>query len=298
MTHPQGRSGLPRMDGLLRKWYPTLPAFLELHLEAAAGKPSPQEEIRKPTKACPALLVFIQVLTLQFLIPLWAHGVGRPQEQQKTSLGSLSTFGEVYVDDTMAPLETTIFSGDVLRTGGAGTAVFTLSGKGSFRISPDTQIVFTGNPQYIAELKAGSVVMSSLSGATGINLRAGNSVVVAVTEGEQSSSNIQASSDGSFFVSCMDGSVGIIPLQGGSGLFIQAGQSASISPNQSVTPESKPPTANPAPAPPSTTTPPATQRKKSNTRWIILGAAAAAGVGGITGIASHGGGKPISPAAP
>jgi len=268
-------------------------------LEAAAGKPSPQEEIRKPTNAWPAVLVFIHVLTLQFLIPLWAHGAGRPQEQQKTSLGSLSTFGEVYVNDTMAPLETTILSGDVLRTGGAGTAVFTLSGKGSFRISPDTQIVFTGEPQYIAELKAGGVVMSSLSGATGINLRAGNSVVVAVTEGEQSSSNVQTSSDGSFFVSCLDGSVGIIPLQGGSGLFIQAGQSASISADQSVRAESRPTTTPPAPTPPSkTTTPPATQQKKSNTRWIILGAAAAAGVGGIAAAATHGGATPISPSAP
>ena len=265
-------------------------------LETAVGLSGTYSEVPNRGKAFPAVLVFLQVFTL--LIPVWGRSAARPQDQQKTALGSLSTFGEVYVNDVIAPLEATIFSGDVLRTTGAGTAIFTLSGKGSFRISSDTQIVFTGDPQYIAELKSGSVVMSSLSGATGINLKAGNSVVVAVTEGEQSSSNIQASSDGSFFVSCLDGSVGIIPLQGGSGLFIQAGQSVSISPNQAVSAESRPTTTPPAPTPPSTTTPPATQRKKSNTRWIILGAAAAAGVGGVAALASHGGGTPISPSAP
>jgi len=269
-------------------------------LENGGGKPSPEEGICKLTKAWPTVLVFIQVLTLQFLISLWAQGAGLPQEQQKTSLGSLSTFGEVYVNDTIAPLETTIFSGDVLRTGGAGTAIFTLSGKGSFKISPDTQIVFTGDPQYVAELKAGSVVMSSLSGATGINLRAGNSVVVAVTEGEQSSSNIQASSDGSFFVSCLDGSVGIIPSQGGSGLFIQAGQSVSISPQGAELSTEKRPTTTPqVPAPsPTTPAPPTVQPKRSNTRWIIVGAAGAAGIATVAALASHGASTPISPAAP
>lgn len=268
-------------------------------LETAAGKCTREEGVLKRTKAWGASLVFIHVLALQFLIPIWVHGAAPPQEQQKTALGSLSTFGEVYVNDTMAPLESTIFSGDVLRTAGAGTAIFTLSGKGSFKISPDTQIVFAGAPEYLAELKAGSAVMSSLSGATGINLRAGNSVVVAVTEGEQSSSNIQVSSEDSFFVTCLDGSVGIVSLGGGSGLFLQAGQSASIAPGQSVRVESRPTTAPPAPAPPSTSTAPPTSRpKKSNTRWIIVGAAGAAGIAGIAALASHGGGTAISPSAP
>jgi hypothetical protein len=244
-------------------------------------------------------LFFLQIFALQFLIPVPSHSSARAQDQQKTALGSLSTFGEVYVNDVMAPLEATIFSGDVLRTGGAGTAVFTLSGKGSFKIAPASQVVFTGNPQYVAELKSGAVVMSSLSGATGINLKAGNSVVVAVTEGEQSSSNIQASSDGTFFVSCLEGSVGIIPLQGGSGLFIQAGQSVSVSPQGAELSTEKPTgTTPPAPAP-STPAPSSTPAKKGNTRWILIGAAAAAGAaGGITALASHGGRTPISPAAP
>jgi hypothetical protein len=268
-------------------------------VEAAGGNWIPETGVHKKTRTWPTAVALLQTLALQFLIPTWAHSGARPQEQPKTTLGSLSTFGEVYVNDAMAPLEATIFSGDVLRTGGAGAATFTLSGKGSFRISPDTQIVFTGNPQYLAELKSGSVAMSSLSGATGINLRAGNSVVVAVTEGEQSTSNIRASSDGSFFVSCLDGSVGIIRLTGGRGLFIQAGQSVTISPQGEVPSERANPAPTPPVRPPATTPPLATQPKKSNTRWIIVGAAAAAGVGGgLAALASHGGGTAISPSAP
>ena len=40
-------------------------------------------------------------------------------------------------------------------------------------------------------------------------------------EGEQSRSNIEAPSDGSFLVTCLGGSVGIIPLGGGKGVFIR-----------------------------------------------------------------------------
>jgi hypothetical protein len=256
-------------------------------------------EVRRRSKAWPTTLVLIHMLALPFFVSVPSRAAARAQAQQRTALGSLSTFGQVYVNDAIAPLESTIFSGDTLRTGGAGAATFTLSGKGSFRISPSTQIVFTGDPQYFAELKSGSVVMSSLSGATGINLRAGSSVVVAVTEGEQSTSNIEAASDGSFVVTCQDGSVGVIPLQGGNGLFIQTGQSVSISPQGQLSlgrrPTAAPPPSTPSPAP----SPPATQPPKSNKRWIILGVAGA-GAAGVTAaiVASHSGGPAISPSAP
>ncbi len=246
-------------------------------------------------KAWPRVLVFVIALTL--LCPVWSRSAARAPQQPGVALGSLSTFGEVFVNGATAPLDSTIFSGDIIRTGGAGSATFTLSGKGSLKITPNTQVVFTGAPQYVGELKAGSVVMSSLSGATGITLRTGNSVVVAVTEGEQSTSNIDMAADGSFFVSCLDGSVGVIPLQGANGIFIQAGQSVSISPQGDLSTEKRPTSAPAAPAP-TTTTPPAAQAKKSNTRWILLGVAGAGAAAGVTAaLASHGS-SPVSPSAP
>ena len=94
--------------------------------------------------------------------PGYAHAV--PQEQQKESLGSLSSIGEVYVNDSAAPVESTIFSGDRLRTGESGTATFTVSGKGTLKVLPRSEVVFPGNYQFTAELKNGTVVLSSVSG--------------------------------------------------------------------------------------------------------------------------------------
>ena len=55
----------------------------------------------------------------------------------------------------VAPAESTVFTGDTVRTADTATATFTLSGKGSFGIASRTQLVFTGNQQYLAELKSG-----------------------------------------------------------------------------------------------------------------------------------------------
>jgi hypothetical protein len=184
--------------------------------------------------------------------------------------------GEVSLNGAAAPTQSTIFPGDVLRTGGTGSATFSMSGKGSFRIYPNTEIIFTGEPQYAAELKLGRVAMNSLNGATGINLRAGGSVVVAVAEGEQSISNIEAPSDGSFLVSCVGGSVGVIPLQGGKGIFIRAGQSAGISAQGELSAVSR--QAPPSAARASAETVPAARQKRSHARWILL-AVGAAGAG-------------------
>jgi hypothetical protein len=213
---------------------------------------------------------FIHVLALQLvLFPVLADGRQVSPAQQKQPLGSLSSVGQVYVNNSVAPAESTLFTGDALRTDDTSTATFTISGKGSFQIAARSQLVFTGNPQYVAEFKSGIVVMSSLSGPSGVNLRVGNFALVAVTQNQQSTSSIESAADGSFLISCSEGSVGIIPLEGPpNGVFIQAGQSVSISPQGQVSA----PTATVASTATSPTQPiPAA--KKSHTGWIILGLA-------------------------
>ena len=255
----------------------------------------------RPAKTCAFIFVFLQFAVLQGLSSAPAYGGARPDEQQRQALGSLITMGDVYLNDAAAPAESTIFAGDTLRSSGTGTGTFTLIGKGSFRIFPNTEIVFAGGPQYAAELKSGRVVMSSLNGATGINLRAGSSVVVAVAEGEQSVSNIEAPSDGSFVVSCLGGSVGIIPLAGGKGIFIRMGQSANISAAGELSPVShEPPATNPQ-ALSSTSSnseepAPAGRQKRSYMRWVLIGAGVA-GAGIAAAVLASNGSRPVSSAA-
>ena len=177
-------------------------------------------------------LYFIHALALQLvLFPILADARPASRAQEKQPLGSLSSIGPVYVGDSVAPASSTIFTGDAIRLGDAATATFTISGRGSFEIASHSQLVFTGSQQYVAELKSGTVVMSSSSGSSGINLRIGNYVVLGVTQAEQSTAKIDSAADGSFVISCTQGSVGIVPLDGSpNGIFLQVGQSTNLSP--------------------------------------------------------------------
>ena len=237
---------------------------------------------------------FIHLLALQ-LILFTALANARPASaaQEKQPLGSLSSVGQVYVGNAAVPAESTIFTDDTLRTDPMATATFTISGKGSFEIASRSQLVFTGSQQYVAELRSGTVVMSSMGGASGISLRIGNFVVVAVTQGEQATAKIDSASDGSFVISCSEGSVGIVPLEGPpNGIFLQAGQSATISPQG----ELSAPTASVSNVPAITPQPQTpTAAKKSHTAWIILGVAGGGGAAAAAALAGHKSSSTVSP---
>ncbi len=247
----------------------------------------------KRTIAPGLTLWLIHLLALQLvLFPALADARPASRAQEKQPLGSLSSVGQVYVSNSVVPAESTIFTGDTLRTNDLATATFTISGKGSYEIASRSQLVFTGSQQYVAELKSGTVVMSSVSGPSGINLRAGNFVVVAVTQGEQSTSKIDSASDGSFLITSTEGSVGIVPLEGPpNGVFLQTGQSVLISPQGELSAPTTGVLLNNEPPPQTPTV------KKSHTGWIILGVAGGVGAGAAAALAGHKSSS-VSPATP
>src|SRR5579862_5159189 len=107
----------------------------------------------------------------------------RTRSQEHQALGSLSSVGQVSVNNSAAPADATIFSGDVIRTGANATATFTSSAEGSFQILAGSQIAFNGGEQYAAELQAGTVVMSSQRGTQGLSTRIDGYTVVGASEG-------------------------------------------------------------------------------------------------------------------
>jgi len=196
--------------------------------------------------------------------------------------------GEVYVNNSQTPTDSTIFAGDALRTGPNALATFTGSGNGSFEILPDSELVFTGNEHYLAELNAGTVVMSSLAGPQSVNLRTGNYVAVAVTEGEQSTLKIEKLPDGSFQVSCTEGTVILVPLEGTNGLLIQAGQTVNVGASGKLSAVKE----TAAPATPTEPPGPATRKPTSSggnnkTLWVVLAVAGAGGAGLAIALGSH-----------
>jgi ferric-dicitrate binding protein FerR (iron transport regulator) len=200
------------------------------------------------------------------------NAIGKlPQEQQREPLGSLSSVGEVYVNESRAPSEATVFAGDKIRTGESGTATFTESGRGFLEISPNTRLTFGDDPRYVVALDEGKVVMSVIAEAAKFEVRTGEFVVVPGPETPEASSEIDRSADGSFRILCKTGSVGVIALETAEGVFLRPDQSVTISAEGILQAVVSPPTA------PNPSTSAAPVGHKRRTEWIILGAAGAGG---------------------
>jgi hypothetical protein len=264
-----------------------------LFLSTAATLPTDRKQTpRLAFRSAPVHLLASFLL----LLPLLSRAGPLPQENEKEPLGSLTTFGEVYVNDLLAPAETTIFPGDRVRTAESGLATFNMSGKSSLKLSPHTEVIFSGKYEYTAELGAGSVILNSVPGIGVFTLRIGSDVVVPSSKEQTALAEIDKAPNGSFLVKCSDGALGVLALQGSQGRFLQTGQSMDVSPTGALAFIQKQDTFNSK-----------SDSSKGRTigithsypPWAYLGAA-----GAVAGIAaalsmSHGGGKQsISPAVP
>jgi hypothetical protein len=233
------------------------------------------------------------------ILVMAAGAQARTRSQEHQPLGSLSSAGEVSVNNSPAPVDATIFSGDTIRTGATGTATFTSSVEGSFQVLPGSQIAFNGGDQYVAELQTGTVVVSSQRGPQGLSTRAGSYTVVGATEGELTSSKIERRADGSFMVTCLGGSVILVPTgEGSNGLLIQAGQTVDISAQgklSSVKEAAAPP---PAPGQAPSTPAPTSTGISNTTKWIIAGVAIAGGAGAALALAGGHKSSSVSPSDP
>jgi hypothetical protein len=231
------------------------------------------------------------------------------QNQAPQALGSISAVGSVSVNGVPALPDATIFVGDTIRTSDSGAVSFSLSGKGAFKIAPNSEMSFLPDPRFTGELKSGMVVMNSFGGATDISVRVGNFVVAPVIQAQQSASRIERHSDGSFAIACLDGSVGLIPLEGATGRVLQSGESANILPSGELEQARVVPTPEAPPKATDTTTtatntpppepPPVHGNSSKKNEYILLGVAGAAAVGIAAGLAGRGHGSPsVSPSTP
>ena len=236
---------------------------------------------------CPDVaLGFIRLnLPLLLVYILFIPGYCRASQQQQARepLGSLTGIGEVYVNGSPAPGESTIFSGDRIRTAESGTATFTMSGKGTLKISPQSQVVFSGNYQFTAELEAGTIILNTITGPNGLTLRIGNYVVVSNSRKQAATLKVTRTRDGSVQVSCLDGTAGVLTLEGQVGQFLQSGQSMSVSASSYTSPFTS-----------------AARKSGENghTGWILLGLAGAGAAAASAALLHGGSSQSISPSAP
>lgn len=236
-----------------------------------------------PTTASPMSFVLSLFLLCAVSLPTLAQAPPQSQpSQKKEPLGALTSAGETYVNDSPASGESTIFARDQVRTGQTGIATFTVSGKGTLKISPESRVVFGGGYDYVAELEAGTVTLSSIAGPNGVVLRVGNFVVVSSIRQPSATSRVTRAADGSFQVACLDGSVGVLTLESKSGQFLPAGQSLTASANAQLLPA----------------VPSAISGRTFHPSWLLLGAGGAAAAGALAAL-GHGSSKQsISPSTP
>jgi hypothetical protein len=213
------------------------------------------------------------------------------QPQEHRPLGSLTSAGEVYVNGVHATADMTVFTGDSMRTGADGSGTFTIGGQGSIKASANTQIDFSSNPLFVAEVKNGMVVMSTIPGAPNMKVRAGTFVVVAETgdadtTAAQTACQIQHLADGSFQITSVTGSVGVIALEGPETIFIKAGESVSVTPTGELS-QTTTTGAPAATATPDQATTPNNRKKKAPVGWILLGVIGAGGAGAAAALAGH-----------
>jgi hypothetical protein len=262
--------------------------------------------LRRCSAALPIVAITTSVALSSLVVPLASSAprAGR-QTQGSQALGSLSSVGTVYVNGAPAPADATIFAGDTVKTGEMSSAAFSISGKGLFKLTSNSEMSFQPDPRYSAELKAGTVVMNSFGGATDISVRAGNYVAAPVIQAQESSSKIEKHADGSFTITCLNGSVGLIPLEGTIGRVLQAGESVNIQPSGEMDLAEAPgkpsgvteQAATPPPARPAE--PPVVENKKKKNQYLLLVLAGGAAVGIAAGVAGAGhGSSSVSPSSP
>ena len=213
-------------------------------------------------------------------IPAWART--SQQEQSREKLGSLTSLGEVYVNDSPISVRSTVSSGDKIRTGESGEATLAVAGKGTLKIRPLSQVVLSGNDQYIAELEEGTVLLDSIPGSDGLIVRIGNYVVVPSVRSIATALRVTRAQDGSFLVYCSEGKISVLTVEGKSGQLLQAGQSLTVSAKSELLSSSAAPKS----------------KGHSHTRWIRLGLAGAAAAGTAAALAHRGGNHTVTLSVP
>jgi hypothetical protein len=155
-----------------------------------------------------------------------------------------------------------------------------MSGKGTLKIAPLSQVVFSGDLQFTAELEAGTIALNTIAGPSGLSLRIGNYVAVPYSRSQSTTIEVTRAPNGAVIVACVAGTAGLLTVEGQVGQYLQAGQSMTVSDSSSFLPE----------------------RKKSSVTshagWLLGGLGAAGAAAALAFLAHGTTGQPVSPSAP
>jgi hypothetical protein len=198
----------------------------------------------------------------------------------------VNSTGEVVLNGARVPQLATIYADDTVGTGPDGNAVIKIQGKGDIEVNPETLIKFPNSPQYVAQLEHGQITFRSIGEVKGFQVRVGNFVVVPDPGSPETIAGVSRDADGLTRVKAVQGSVGIIELEGPRTTFIRSGQEVSISSDGSFI-------GGGAPSQLSPVSPKVASSGGGHGTIILLGVGAAGAAGAAAALA--GGGSTSSP---
>ena len=204
-----------------------------------------------------------------------------PAPADQEALGSVSSTGEVVLNGARVPQLTTIYADDTIGTGADGNAVVKLQGKGEMQVYPETLIKCPNSPRYFAQLEQGQISFRPLGQAKGFQVRVGNFVIIPDPQSSETTANVERDAGGLTRVKAIQGSVGIIELEGSRATFVRSGQEVTISPDGSIV--------GAAPPQPSPATLRSAKTGGGHGTMILVGVGAAGGVGAAVALSSSGG---------
>ena len=212
------------------------------------------------------------------------------EDRSRSPMGSLAATGGVEVNGAAVPAQSIVYAGDSITTHDNGTATLTISNRGEFELAPVTQVVFSDDSRYAAQLNLGTLTFDTLPGSN-LGVRAGEYVVAVAPDSlADTSATVRRTSDGAGLVSCAKGRVQVVALEGDTSLALGAGQSTSFAAETSKI--SAVLASDPIVAP-------AARVRSHRLRTVLIIAGAAAAATAIAVIASeHGGVHPTAAAAP
>lgn len=224
-----------------------------------------------------------------FTDPAW-----RQRMLERKAAGRLVPSGEVFVNDLPVTVETTVYPGDVVRTGAGGAGRVEVAGRGSILLASETQLEFSQEERFFATLQKGRLVLSSLPGATNFQIRVGFFLAVPSAE-TAASAEFSLAADGNGMVQVSQGMVGVIAMEGPAAAFLRAGERAQLMPSGEIQPLRGAPS-----QPPAETLPAEGKAVKKGGRGALVGlavgGAAAAGLAAAMG--KGGDSRPVSPSSP
>jgi hypothetical protein len=221
------------------------------------------------------------------------------QANAQQTIGSLQTQGFVAVGGTPVTSGLSLYAGDTIQTGADGSGSLGMQGRGTLVIGANTEIAFLSGQlgERFASLHRGSIALRLAATAPVSPLELGKFVVTNEI-GVEMGAEVERSPDGTAaHVRCLNGSVGVIALEGAGSIFLHPGEELDLSGDSSMRRHGAA-----APSQPTTSTGPSTGSTptaagKSHTAVILLGVGggAAAAVAALL-ITQHG--QAISPTAP